>query len=607
MVGAALATFATGCMDLDAPVPEASIGSADNAIQLSPCDPTEESNGPLLCGWQNGAQDWFNLFQKASQTEWLNQAGAPPVLQSWEKPWTNDWEGTGTNSYAIGWTRVWDAAWPNWNFNGSGFAWALKKGADGRGTFVGNGCAHPTSQTGDPLQNGCNEVVRAVCAEHPSCCGIRERIEISRGLVRDIRIPRFGSWDAGCVASAVSLSEPDARYWAHSVMDTGASLPNAPRWHDYVLQQSGFTAGLVGGINMHGYWEPTNECAKKVCDSGNDSCCTTAWTSTCVEQAFNLCSARYTANTRIESQNVPTSASGQPDPARPQIDRVFADVCYEATVPGFNACPVDRTERNGGKECCRRALVLQGAYRAIDTTSSYGPDDPAHYGHGRVLDWAANLGVRLNRSLIGDPYPVSVTMAPDPCFKRAGVTVCLPRKHKLWQAAGPGGPLYPDYPESGAAVAPPNPLAANDCSQNIKAQFERCADWTHQHQGFRSLLMAAVSALITTDASHHVDFRWRPDYILHDNVWMEYSEQSPAPFIDQYTPIQLSMATFDTWEGNWGTRYEAGHLVTSASCYGANAPQRAHGDLVMNIPDCNPADRIGLIQSLFEVPPVVAQ
>jgi hypothetical protein len=616
LVGAALATLVAGCADFDVAVPEPGVASSEHAIGLPPCDPTDEENNPLLCGWQNGAQDWFNLFQKSSQTDWLNQPSAPPVLESWEKPWTNDWEGVGTNSYAIGWTRVWNAAWPSWSFNGSGFAWALNKFKTDK--FVGNGCAHPTSQTGAALLNGCNEVVTAVCAAHPLCCGIRERIELGRELFRDPRPGRVGSWDATCVASAVSLSEPaDGRYWAHSVLDVGTSLPKAPRWHDYVLQQGKIGSQLVGGgINLNGYWEPTNECAKKVCNSGYDSCCTAAWTDVCVEQAFNLCSARYTANTRIESENVPPPppTADQPDagtpppaPTRPQIDRVFADVCYEATVPGFNACPIDRTTRNGGKECCRRALVLQGVYRAIDTTKGLPVTDPL-YGLGRLLDWEPADSVRLNRSLVGPTYDVSVTMALDPCSSRSGTVTCLRRKHKMWQVAGPGGPLYPDYPESGTTSATlPYPLATNDCSQNIKAEFERCADWTHQTQGFRELLMAAVSALITTDASHEVDFRWRPGYVLHNGLWREYSEQTPAPFIDEHPAFQMDLSTFDTWEGNWGTKYEAGHLITSANCYGWNAPQRAHGDLVLNVPRCEPGDAVGLIQSLFNVPLVLQQ
>jgi hypothetical protein len=620
MVGAALVTLAAGCSDFDEAVPAEAVASAESNIRLPTCDPTEETNNPLLCGWENGAQDWFNLFQKSPQTEWLNQPGAAPVLESWEKPWTNDWEGVGTNSYAIGWTRVWNAAWPSWNFNGTGFAWAMKK-IDGVGSFVGNGCEHPASQTGGTLTNGCNEVVTAVCSQLPLCCGLRDRIVLGRELIRP---PRLGSWDSSCVAAAVSLSEPaDGKYWPHSVMDTGASLPKVPRWHDYVLEQGGVlqqgkvsTSLVRGGIGTRGYWEPANECAKKVCAAGYDSCCTTAWTDVCVEQAFNLCSARYTANTRIESENVPppAPADGQPDagtppPARtgPQIDRVFADVCYEATVPGFNACPIDRTTRNGGKECCRRALVLQGIYKAIDTTHGFQTTDPM-YGLGRILDWQAFTSVRLNRSLVGPTYDVSVTLAQSPCSARAGTVSCLRRKHKLWQVAGPGGPLYPDYPQNGTtSAALPYPLAPNDCSQNIKAQFERCTDSTHHNQGFRKIMMAALSALLTTDSPHEVDFRWAPGYVLHNGQWMEFSEQSPDPFVDQYSPLQMNLATFDTWEGNWETTYDSstGHLVTTAHCYGWNSPQRAHGTLVQNVPDCVPGDRIGDIQSLFSVPLVL--
>jgi hypothetical protein len=598
-LGVVVLAVGGGCMDLDAPTSEG-VARTESPILHGPCD---DQNSPLLCGWENGAADWFNLYQKSPQSDWLNNASAAPVLAGWEKPWTNDWEGTGTNSYVIGWSRVWSAAWSNWDFSGARFAWAMNRFKPDR--FVGNGCAHPTTQTGGPLSSSCNGVVAAVCAQQPLCCGMQRLPRLENALVGSIVIhPPLGSWDSSCVNLAVSLAETGGG--DHSTMDTGVSLPAYDRPRPPVVLQPlnklgniNSNIGGIGGID----WgtEHANLCARKVCSNSSLAyCCTGQWDEACVAEAFNSCSARYTANTHVEVEPETNQA------------RVFTDVCYEATEPGFNACPIARTSINGGQECCRRALVLRGIYRAVDTTSAYAPSDTAHYGRGRILDWVLEDNVRLNRALVGPVYNVTSTIAIGNCYTPRGGPadhsgdVCETRKHKLWQAAGPGGPLYPDVPETSVT----NNIVPSSCSGNPKAVFERCTDWTHQFLGYRDLLLATVSALITTDAPHDIDIQWRPDiYFDSQHNPVEVSEHTVDPYVDQVSMNfpALAYADLSTWEGNWGTAYDSGHLTTFASCYGPNAPQRAHGDLVSNVATCDPEHPVGRIQTFFNVPSVLAQ
>ncbi len=562
---ACFAVTVSGCMELDGPTPAegADLAAESSAIGVCrPSDPTcgcDDINDPLLCGFQNGADGWFNFFQRSLQN-------------GWQKAWRNDWESPGqfTNGYAVAWSQTWGSYWRLWNFSDAGaprYAWAY-------GNSNYNGCGHPITQTGGRLASGCNDIVTSVCNSPgmQSCC--------------------TGEWSASCVARAVSIGSSGGS--SHSVLVTGAGL-NAEDLSSLPASSGKMTptAGLVfgGGGGPRADLGP-NLCARKICQitatNGTHPyghCCSTSdptgWDATCVDLAVSMCSARYLAHTRIED------------------NRVYTDACVEPKVAGF-ACPVAYTQQNGGQECCRRALVLRGTYQAIDTSTAYPPSD-YRYRTGTTIDWRLSSNVRLGFGPLAPTVDVTATLAPDNCWTGTdGVHYCDTPKQKLYQVAGGNGPLYPDCRD--ANQNPHDHRSPCGCPASATADMhERCTDATHDYLGYRRLLMATVSALLTTDLHHEVDIKW----MKRDG---EPADTTITPFDSVDPPWFTNVFDLSTWEGNWGTYPEsADHLVTKAACYGRNSPQRAHGNKVDNVPDCVPYLPFGQIQTSFYVEPVLHQ
>jgi hypothetical protein len=248
-----------------------------------------------------------------------------------------------------------------------------------------------------------------------------------------------GYWDGICVDRARNMGD-DVTGAGHSVLEDGPPL----------------TAGH-------------SECAAHVC-SRDSYCCTTSWDPTCVDEAAEWCASRFLHNTRLEE------------------GRVMVDMCVEARIPGYPACPVDPN----GTMCCTRALVLKGVYTATEVP-----------GNGRQVRYEPLRKVTSPRT--GALNAIRATLVPDPCVRAGGQTRCADRQHQLWQAAGPGGPIYPDCGPAGSA----RPCTAGWDRADQKVEWI----WTgsqYLQAPYRGTLVSVLSALITTNGRYKVDIRRYP-------------------------------------------------------------------------------------------------
>jgi hypothetical protein len=160
---------------------------------------------------------------------------------TWEKPW-RVWSDEVSNGYSIAFSQRFGAnlSTSSWTTNASQVSYV-----DGDAT----NCVHPTTQVGNPLNPSCSPVAQYICNADPYCCTT--------------------SWDAQCAGEATTLG--DDYTGAHPTTVTGAALPDS---HSQC-------AAAVNFVDAH--------------------CRTSAWDATCVNEAYDICYARYVTRPRIEN------------------------------------------------------------------------------------------------------------------------------------------------------------------------------------------------------------------------------------------------------------------------------------------------------------------
>ncbi len=610
------------CTDLSAPGEgdraDDDVAGGTQALITRPtkvnCDPEDPDFDPTKpCVWSNGWEGY-----------WPN--GYPePYQQGWQKPWRNRWEiGQGqtglTNSWAVAWSDIFGDHWAtNWDFDASVNVWVNKKGGSTAGL-----CAHPVTQLGgslhgcDGLQMGepAHPIVQKVCDELTYCCAPNASND---------------SWDATCVAKAVEVA---ARHipGSRTVLQVGGPLKAS---HYVVVGGHGTVGGGMGtldpgtgggssggggkgtivggfggssgtlapattgtggttvagnagtiisnpstgtvsdgsgggggggggkgGFGQHvdpstgevAQDEPqeevlgngSNACVDAVCKTaGSEYCCETAWDGLCVEQAIQLCSTQYLARTRVEHE------------------RVMVDACIEPRISGFPACPLTPTTTDG-TECCRKAMMLEGVYTVEDTEEL--PNNQGG-GLGRIAVW--NLQKKL-KNVPHANHTLKATFIASPCDTDAsGVRSCeWTEEHKLWLMAGPvTGRLNADCTEMGAE-------GPKECNCNTSYR-EMCAGPEHQGVGMRGLLLAAASALITTNGLHEIEIRWS-------------FGQGNAPFETSWQQSFSIIPREAHWYAQKLVSPDPANVIyrARASCYSKFSPQRADQDMVRNVLDC---------------------
>jgi hypothetical protein len=537
---------------------EEDVGSARQAVTLT-CDPfdpaTPYCNGDL--DWRNGDLDWRNgdLDWRNGNGSWLDgNQGWSHGTNGFSEAWTNEW----TTGYANAWSNAWGGSWDNgWSYASMpAFAWTEPQV-----------CAHPLSQVGPKLTNGCNPMVALVCSKDSYCC--------------------HSSWDSICVNEATSWAGRKGTYEGCYSDSSTRALPNylgigmTVAQCTFEAQARGFTyAGLQWGgecyagntlgyslvsdseCNMPCSADPMETCGgswrnsvwrvpathpvtmEGVSLTSNHSVCAAAviaqdsfcgqqaWDIYCVEEAAQLCVERYVTRPRLDLGEL-----GSDD------NRVMVDTCIETKLPGYPACPFGLT----GKECCRRGLVLKGVYKR----DTYVP------GYGRPIKWTKTAGAS---TALGAGQTIKATVVADPCVKDFRGNVVCDDMHHLWQGAGPDGSIYPDC--SGTTGARP-------CNNTIFPDQMREVELLDIDAPYRGILVAAMSALITTNDHYIIDIR------------------STLGDTESLPPHNLQAETFEaywTWSGN-GFVYTGGPVCTHP-----NAPQRTGTDpsLVSNLPTCYP-------------------
>jgi hypothetical protein len=195
---------------------------------------------------------------------------------------------------------------------------------------------------------------------------------------------------------------------------------------------------------------------------------------------------------------------------RPRFEsgRVMIDACVEPHKQGVPACDLLQSGPLSA-ECCRRAMVLEGAY--LEDSQTMGPTTT---GYGRMVDWMRGADVRLSTGAWAQIWSMIVA---DPVITHADGTVEQTEMNHLWQAAGPNGPIYPDCSGSGGP-RPCNDLAhysdqmtdldhptsfANGIPQGGTTVFT-----TADRTPYRQLLAGVLTTLITTNAHYQIDIRW---------------------------------------------------------------------------------------------------
>jgi hypothetical protein len=215
-----------------------------------------------------------------------------------------------------------------------------------------------------------------------------------------------------------------------------------------------------------------SDCAAAVI-AADSYCGTFGWDSLCVSEASRICLSRYVTRPRVES------------------GRVMADTCVEPKLSGYPACPL-RGLGSASQECCRRALVLNGVYQVQDPSFTQGK--------GRRVR-------RTNFLDVSTPYGTSrikSTLIPDPCVTRQNGAAGCATPHHLWQAAGPGAPLYPDCSGTGGPV-PCNNLIFSDAQ--IDTGYTDLISPGSYKLPIRYELVTLMSMLITTNGHYEIDAR----------------------------------------------------------------------------------------------------
>jgi hypothetical protein len=284
----------------------------------------------------------------------------------------------------------------------------------------------------------------------------------------------------------------------------------------------------------------SSACVSTVC-AADPYCCTTSWDKLCVQEAGQQCFARYLTRTRFEN------------------NRVMTDACIAPHLPGVPSCPF-QGKGPLGKECCRRSLVLKGVYTAFDVTSAKT---------GRKVRW--------DPSVVVSSVPINVTIVPDPVITYANGTTEHTEPHHLWQAAGPGGPLYPDCSGTGGPRPCNEPATFPDQMSDSQHPV-----WPGPHSvPYRALLVAALSSLITTNGHYEIDIRWG---------WAP--DNSALPPDPDFNAAAI--------EGKWllgGSM--SGPYESSPYCYTSWARQRAEG-LVDGVPICDANSLVATLVTRFK-------
>ncbi len=252
-------------------------------------------------------------------------------------------------------------------------------------------------------------------------------------------------------------------------------------------------------------------CVNSVCAT-RPACCSGSWDATCVALAGQQCLSRYVARSRVED------------------GRIMADACVEPRLGGTPACPLVGSGPTG-RECCQRSLVLKGTYPAEEIPYDFTGDGIPDGLYGRFAKWFPYEDVVLPSGL---KARVQSTLIADPAIRYRNGIVESTEPHHLWQAAGPGGTLYPDCSGTGG----PRP-----CNGYFTDQM---GDPTHTSpyggaMPLRGLLTSVLAALITTDGHYEVDIRWQDSpqnsYLPIDSdfntapteaVWTYYQESNGA-------------------------------------------------------------------------------
>lgn len=505
-------------------------------------------NGPD--GWQNGPDGWQN---------------GPDGWQNGPDGWQNGREGwlVGDNAYSqvstdgvatgyeIAYTNAYGNVWTNgWNYAGmASFAWADQQS-----------CAHPLSQPGGALVNGCNSMVNRICAVDPYCCTY--------------------SWDAYCVNEATSFTGP--RGTELGCFDTSGDTGEVPTYLGagmtvaqcaYEAQMKGFTlAQMDGGGYCRGrnttpatpappsscytqcyadigvkcgapggfvnIWQvpsahPVTQTGNALASSHSDCaaaviaadahCGTTTWDAACVKKAAQICTERYITRPRFED------------------GRNMVDVCAEVKEQGYPACSFAGKGANA-RECCRRALVLNGVYFRVNTATK-----------GTNAEWRGSRTVNLP----GSSQTASATIIADPCvtdFK--GNVVCQNEPH-FWQAAGPNGTVYPDCSGSNG----PRPCNRANANQMVQPIVSNGAT-VIKDEPYRGILVGVMSALVTTTGHYTIDIR---------------SQESLPPL-----PFHPDPGGFEA-EWAWTVNNSAS-ITGKAVCKNPNSTLRA--GLLTGIPNC---------------------
>lgn len=334
--------------------------------------------------------------------------GESTPVAAWERPWARVWTGPRANGYSVAYSKRWGSTFftNQWVQNATQIQYV-----DGNGTT----CAHPSTRTGSALASTCSGVVQRVCSTNPTCCS--------------------SLWTQTCVDAAADVANDYVG--THATWVTGTGLSD----------------GHSGCAALVNFYRPS---------------CRASWTSTCVDDAFARCYARYVTRPRIESS------------------RLVADACVEPAANGVPGCTNAYPGSPPG-ECCRRSLVLYGVYQDVHR------DDPSLAGHGHKVQWSS----KEQETTPAGATPVRATMVPDPCTGayyfngETFVRSCAP-EHHLWQLAAPGKPFYPDVVNQ-----------ANTTTGEWNA-----LDVGHRNVRLRNVLVNLLTGLINTTGAYTIDLRY---------------------------------------------------------------------------------------------------
>jgi WSC domain len=519
---------------------EGEVASVGQALDV-PCDPTMGwCNGNM--GWANGNMGWAN-----GNMGWANgNMGWANGINGFNGVWT-DLE---TDGYADAFSEAYGASFTNgWNYAGlPSFKWAEAQT-----------CAHPLSQTGTKLAQSCNYMAGIVCKADPYCCSTAW----DSACVREATTwaGKKGTY-VGCFADTLPRALPEylgrgmtveqctfearGRGFTYAGLQSGGecyagnSTGNAPvqetecnmlctadatetcggNWRNSIWQVPASHPVTKTGIALS-----TSESACAAAVIAQDSYCGNgmygSWDATCVQEAAQLCTEHYVTRPRFED------------------GRAMVDACVETKIQGYPACPFAGSGP-AGKECCRRALVLNGFYKK-NTTATMGTQ----------VQWSPTV---VKNTALGTSRTIRATLVPDPEVINYHGDIALGQELHLWQAAGPDGSIYPDCSGS-SGPRPCNAVGANALYEQVPNQHPITGAITNVSVSYRAFLVTTMSALLTTDGHYMIDIR--------------------ASGNTQALPWHLDIQGLEAiWEYTWSS----GTVTGKPHCLWPDAPQRTSQD-----------------------------